>query len=246
MLAHLAASRAVDPGVSHGQLPVEQELVLFLQAGEASPFECVVLNVVDALLDLTLVARCVGPRRPERQAIMLTKGLDLGVELRFEPVGLLHRSPEVIQNQAPWCSTEMAESTLEATEEVVGGLAVDSLAVSFAGVGQHNAKDMSFAALAVGADVDLSLVAGPALEAAERELARRLQAMDETTDAVIAAREVVFCGEILVDALGTQTQIALGLDQRSPGLALALATVALVNTDRGRRNGLVIRVWPCL
>jgi hypothetical protein len=147
----------------------------------------------------------------------------------------------------------MSESTLDTTEEVVGGLAIDSLAVSFARVRQHDAKDMSFAALAVGADdggasaeVDLSLVAGPALEAAERELARRLQAMDKTTDAVVAARKVVFCGEILVDALGTQTQVALGLDQRSPGLALALATVALVSTDRSGSDGLVMWVRPCL
>ena len=147
----------------------------------------------------------------------------------------------------------MSESTLDTTEEVVGGLAIDSLAVSFARVRQHDAKDMSFAALAVGADdggasaeVDLSLVAGPALEAAERELARRLQAMDKTTDAVVAARKVVFCSEILVDALGTQTQVALGLDQRSPGLALALATVALVSTDRSGSDGLVMWVRPCL
>ena len=84
----------------------------------------------------------------------------------------------------------MSESVLDAAEEVVGGLAVDSLAVGLAGVGQHDAKDMSFAALAVGADdrgacaeVDLGLITRPALETAERELACRLQAMDETTDA---------------------------------------------------------------
>ena len=216
MLANLTARGAVDSGVGHGQLPVEQEAVLFLQAGESSPLERVVLNVIDALLDLPFVARCVRPRRPEYQAIMLSKGLDLGVELRFEPVGLFHRGAEIIQNQASWRSAEMAESTLDAAEEVVGGLTVDNLAVSLSGVRQHDAEDMSFTALAVGADdrcagaeVDLGLIAGPALESAERELARRLQAMDETTDAVVAAREVVFCGEVLVDALGTQSQIAL-------------------------------------
>ena len=142
---------------------------------------------------------------------------------------------------------------LDAAEEVVGGLAVDNLAVGLAGVRQHNAEDVSFAALAVGADdrgacaeVDLGLIAGLALESAERELSLRLQAMNETTDAVVAAGEVVFCGEVLVDALGAQAPIALGLDLVSPGLALALATVALVNTDRGRSDGLVIWVWPCL
>jgi hypothetical protein len=56
---------------------------------------------------------------------MLTKGLDLGVELWLEPVGLFHRGAEIIQNQALWCSAEMAEGTFDAAEEVVGGLAVD-------------------------------------------------------------------------------------------------------------------------
>ena len=138
---------------------------------------------------------------------------------------------EVIEDQPPRCSAEMAEGVLDAAEEVVGGLAIDGLAVGLAGVGQHDAEDMSFAALAVGADdrgacaeVDLGLVTGPALEAAERQLAGRLQAADEATDAVVAAGEAVLVTQVLVDALGAQTRIALGLDQIAPGLALARAT----------------------
>ena len=234
MLADLAARGAVDPGVGHGQLPVEQEAILLLQAGEASPFEGVVLDVVDAFLDLPLVAGCVGPRGPEDQAVVLAKGADLGVELGIEPVGLLHGGLEVIQDQPPWYSAEVAEGTLDAAEEVVGGLAIDGLAVGLAGVGQHDAEDMGFAALAVGADdrgtgaeVDLGLVTGLTLEAAEGKLSSRLQAADEATDAVVAAREAVFGDEILVDALGAEAQIALGLDHVSPGLALAVATVWL-------------------
>ena len=182
---------------------------------------------------------------------MLAKGADLGVELGIEPVGLLHRGAEVIQDQPPWRSAEMAEGILEAAEEVVGGLAVDDLAVGLAGVGQHDAEDMGLAALAVGADdrgaraeVDLGLVAGPALEAAEGKLARRLQAADEAADAVVAAGEAVFGGQILVDALGAEAQVALGLDHLSPGLALAGATVvALLNTVRGRTEGPDTGVW---
>jgi hypothetical protein len=52
MLANLTARGAMDSGVGHSQLPVEQEAVLFLQAGESSPLERVVLNVIDALLVL--------------------------------------------------------------------------------------------------------------------------------------------------------------------------------------------------
>ena len=195
VLADLTARGAVDPGVGHGQLPVQQEAVLLLQAGEASPLEGIVLNVVDTLLDLPLVAGRVGPRGPEHDAVMLAEGADLGIELGIEPVGLLHGGLEVIQDQPPRCSAEVAEGILDAAEEVVGGLAVDDLAVGLAGVRQHDAEEMGFAALAVGADdrgtcaeVDLGLITGLAFEAAEGELARRLQAADEATDAVVAAR----------------------------------------------------------
>jgi hypothetical protein len=56
MFADLAARGAVDPGVGDGQLPVQQEDILLLQAGEASCLEGIILDVVDGLLDLPLVA----------------------------------------------------------------------------------------------------------------------------------------------------------------------------------------------
>jgi hypothetical protein len=70
--------------------------------------------------------------------------------------------------------------------------------------------------------------------------------MNEATDAVIATPEVMFGGELLTNTLGAQTQIALGLDHASPGLALALATVALVNTAQDRNERLIGKACPCL
>ena len=108
---------------------------------------------------------------------MLAEGADLGVELGIEPVGLLHGGAEVVQDQSPRRTAELAEGVLDAAEKVVGGLAVDDLAVGLAGVGQHDAEDMGPAALAVGpndggtcAEVDLSLLTGLAFEAAEGQL----------------------------------------------------------------------------
>ena len=146
------------------------------------PSQGVVLDVVDALLDLPLVAGRVGPGGQKHGAVVLAEGADLGVELGIEPVGLLHGGLEVVQDQPPGHAAEVAEGILQAAEEVVGGLAVDDLAVGLAGVAQHDAEDMGLAALAVGADdrgaraeVDLGLVTGLALEAAEGELACRLR-----------------------------------------------------------------------
>ena len=56
MLVNLAVRGPGNLGVCHGELPVEQEAVLLLTAGERLSFECVVLNVVDSFLNLALVA----------------------------------------------------------------------------------------------------------------------------------------------------------------------------------------------
>ena len=142
------------------------------------------------------------------------------------------------------CSAEVAKSVLDAAEEIVGGLAIDSLAVSLARVRQHDAEDMGSAALAVGCDdrgagaeVDLGLVAGLTLEAPEGKLEHRLEAADEATDGVVAAPEAVFGREILVNALGAQTLIALGLDDVSPRLAVARATAGSAAAIAGRASG---------
>jgi hypothetical protein len=147
----------------------------------------------------------------------------------------------------------MIESTLEAAEEIVGGLAVESLPVGLAGVEQHDAEDMDLATLAMGTDdwgtcieVDLRLFTRSTLKPAEREFTGWLQAMNETTDAVVATRELMFGGETLTNTLGAQTRIALGLDHASPGLALALAIVALVHTAQDRNQRQISKACPCL
>ena len=106
-------------------------------------------------------------------------------------------------------SAEVPEGVLQAAEEVVGGLAVDRLAVALAGVAEHDAEDVGLAPLAVGADdrcsgaeVDLGLVARLALDAAEGQFVRLLEAADEAADAVVAAGEAVVGDQVLVDPLG--------------------------------------------
>ena len=139
---------------------------------------------------------------------MLGERPHLGVELGIEPVGLLHRRAEIINDQAPRRSAKLAKGILEAAEKVIGGLAVDNLAVGLARVGQHDAEEMGLAALAVVtndpgacAEVDLSLLTGAAFQAAEWQFGRRRQLADEAPDAVVGAGEAVFDDQVLVDAL---------------------------------------------
>src|SRR6478752_2209759 len=179
MVADVPTCSPVHARVGHGQLPVAEEPVLLLQAREAPAPQGVFLDIVDAALDLPLVARRVGTRWQEHGAVVLAEGADLGIELGVEPIGLLDGRLEVVEDQASGDPAEVPEGILEAAEEVVGGLAEYSLTVGLAGVAQDDAEDVGLAALAVGADdrgaaakVDLGLVAWVALDAAEGQVVR--------------------------------------------------------------------------
>jgi hypothetical protein len=148
----------------------------------------------------------------------------------------------------------MTEVTLESAEEIVGGPAVDSLAAGLTGVGRHDAEDMGLATLAIGADdrgacaeLDLGLFfTRSTLEPTESEFARRLEAINEATDAVVASREAVVGNEVLVNGLGTEVQVAVGLNHVSPGLALTLATDVWFAIGRRESDRLFDRARPCL
>jgi hypothetical protein len=70
------------------RFPVPEELVLFRQAGERASPQCVVLDVLHAAFDLSLVTRRVGPGRQESRAVVRGKGLQLGMDLGIVPVRL--------------------------------------------------------------------------------------------------------------------------------------------------------------
>ena len=71
-------------------------------------------------------------------------------------------------------AAKMLEGVLERSEEVFGGLPIRGFAVSLARMGQHDAKDMRLASLAVPAndrrslaEIDLRFLARGAFQAAE-------------------------------------------------------------------------------
>src|SRR5207302_6808124 len=103
------------------------------------------------------------------------------------------------------------------------------------------------AALAVGADdgcagaeVDLGLVAGFALDATEGQLVRHLEPADEPADAVVGAEEAVVGDQVLIDPLCGEPAVALGADHVPPGLAATGPTAAAglrTGGRAGRRAG---------
>jgi hypothetical protein len=236
--------RAVYASVGHRQFPVAEEAVLFLQTGEGPSPQGVFLDVVHASLHLPLVAGRVRSGGHEHRPIVFAEGADLGVELGVEPVGLRDGRLEVVQDEAARDPAEVPEGVLQAAEEVVGGLAGDDLAVALAGVAQDDAEDVRLASLAVkaddrraGAEVDLGLVAGVALDAAEGELVHLLEAVDEPADGVVAAGVAVFGDEVLVDPLSGQPLAGLGGDAFAPRLTAAEPARAAWRWDRARPGG---------
>src|SRR4051812_15358922 len=128
----------------------------------------------------------------------------------------------------PGHAAEMIERILNTTNEVICRLSRDHLAVGLAGVAQDDAKDVGLAPLAVrtqqrgaGAEINLGLFARFGLEAPHREVGPRPEAMDEAAHAEITALESVLGREVLIDPLGRQAELDLGLDRGAPGLAAA-------------------------
>ena len=122
------------PGVGHGRFPLQQMLVLLLQAREAVALQAVVLDIAHAAFDLPLVPRRARLRGQDRHAVVLAERLHLGIQLRVVPVRLLDRRLEVVDHQDLRHAAEMPEGVLHAADEVLRGLAIDRLAVSLAAV----------------------------------------------------------------------------------------------------------------
>jgi len=88
------------------------------------------------------------------------------------------------------------------------------------------------------AEIDLGLLARAALQASKRQGAALPQAVDETADAEVAAGVVVLAGEVLEDALGTQTLLELAKDDGPPGRTVAAPARTRRNRCIGSRRSL--------
>ena len=81
-------------------------------------------------------------------------------------------------------------------------------------------------------------------QAPEGKFLYRLEAANKATDGVVAPLKAVLGREILVNALGAQTLIELGLDDVSPRLTIAESTASLADAVACRSEGRDIRAQP--
>ena len=222
----MLADGAVDAPVGDRALPLLQKGVLGREAREAPPAQGVVLDILDAGLDLALVPRDPGLGRQDRRAIMRTEGAQLGVDLRIEPVRLDDRGLEVVGHDRGGDPAEGPEGVLDAADHRLGVLPPDDLAVALARVRKHGPEQVRAAdpaglgrGLGAPAEVDLHLVTGGALQPPVWQGVAPGDVSHEALHRAVGATEAMLAHQILIDPLGAQT----GLHRRGDRLGIRRA-----------------------
>ena len=120
----------------------------------------------------------------------------------------------------------MPERTLQTTDEVIGGLAIDRFRVAFAAVAEHDPQQVRPTTTTVLihdrrglAKVHLSFRAGLAFQSPKRQLLRRPQMPHEAFHAVVAMRKIMVIRQVLENSLRGKTLAELLQDHIPPRLA---------------------------
>jgi hypothetical protein len=160
---------------------------------------------------------------------MPTERLDLGVELRIEPVSLDYCRLQVVRHQGPGYPAKLVEGILQCPDEVFGALAGDGLAVTLARMTEDHPQHVRHAAPAVGTDqrrptpeVNLGFLARGAFHPAERQRRGLAELANEAPHAVILRAKGVLGRQILVNPRGRQALFQLGQNHGPEGFAAAL------------------------
>ena len=96
------------------------------------------------------MARHVGLGWQNHRTVMLTEGLNLGIQLRIIPVRLADRGPEIIDDDGLEHALEMPECILQTADETLGGLMKYRFTVGFARMAQDDTEDITFSTFAFG------------------------------------------------------------------------------------------------
>ncbi len=175
---------------------------------------------------------------------MFAKRLDLEVDVRIVPVGILYGGLEIVDDQSSGNTAEMPESIFQTADEVVGGLAIDYFAVCLARETQNDPKNMGTLTLAVRSEhrrcrakIYLCLLAGHTFHTAKRYRAILSQASDKSANTVVAALKSVLISEVLVDSLPGQPALQFIFNNLAERFTLTLRSDflrVLVNGPGGR------------
>src|SRR5258705_294537 len=130
----------MDARVCHVLLPVGQKMVLRRQTLKAPSLDCIVLRILDPGFHLALVSRHRWLGRQNHGAVMASKLLQLGVNLRIVPIGLDHARLEVVDDNGGWNPAQIPKGIFQTSDEALSSLAPHRLAVTLARMAQYPAK----------------------------------------------------------------------------------------------------------
>ena len=225
-LTHLLTRRAVNPRVRHAGLPRQQVTVRRRQSPEPPALQRVVLDVGDPPLDLPLVTWRVRLGRQHHRAVVLAERLHLRVQLRIEPVRILHRRLQVVDHQRLRYATEVPKRVLQRREECVRRLAEHVLAIALPRMAQHDPEDvrpppptLCWHDRRPRAKINLRLGARLAFHPPERQRSGPSQPTNVPLDTVVAAAEPVLGHQVLPDPNPAETTSQLDLDDLPERLA---------------------------
>src|SRR5262245_26138234 len=103
--------------VRHTGFPIQEKLVLVGQTGEGTSLERISLDVFDATFHFALVTRRVRFRRQNHRAVIISKRLELGMNLWVVPIRLSDSCLEIVDHEPFRGAPEMTECILQALHE---------------------------------------------------------------------------------------------------------------------------------
>src|SRR6266571_2473131 len=197
-----------------------------------------------------------GPTRHQSDAVMAAKAFELWIQIRIIPIGPADCGSEVVEIQGFGDTAEITKRVFQAADERLGGLIPNGLAVGFARKAQHNAEDPRLASPTTrlvhrcsATKIDLGFLRRLNLDPADRRGRTLFEPSNESLDGLVRALEPDFANQVLINALGGQTEVEFGLDLFSVCLTFAGTAARLGIHPLNRRRDLGIaegRKWVIL
>src|SRR6266511_3228183 len=159
---------------------------------------------------------------------MPAKAFELWIQIRIMPIGPTDRGPEVVEVQGFGDAAKVTKRVFQTADERLGGLIPNGLAVGSARKAQHNAEDPRLASPTTRLDhkcsatkIDLGFLGRLNLDPADRRGRTLFEPSNESLDGLVRALEPDFDNQVLINALGGQTEVDFGLDLFSVCLTFA-------------------------
>jgi hypothetical protein len=210
----------MDAYPGYGAVPALEEGVQLLKATEFPPFEGIVLEIVTAALDDTLLLRMTRPTGKRDKAPVFGKSsVKLG-DIGVIETGSGHTSLEIVQPDDTGHAAEVKEGILVGTHEGHLLLPPQRLFIAVTAAREYHPEYPGAPPLATIRvkgrwpleEVHLRLLTRRVLHDGSHLRAAALEPADEAFYRVIAIAKVVIVLEVLPDALGTQPLVYCCLD----------------------------------